>query len=335
MDQEQKKKIRARSSNFTNEEKILIANICADYKHVIENKKTDHITSKEKAQAWLNIAKKFNAASPDGIYRGADCLKRFFENKKKEVRKIAAEEKKEIFLTGGGIPKIIKKDPCHDVVLSIMNTKSVFGLDNGGLDGDGIRPKECSGNQTRNQITGAGDTTTDTVIELEYMDQEIEDDMQINQEISDNNVQGADENEIIFQIEEWDQTASNITNLENNINNIPSTSWKNYKPKNLIEPITPALKRKPEIKDAETATPTRKKCLSSSRRRPSGAVKALTTSELSDKYNTLVDKRLQIADFEIKKHEMEIHQLDKENKLKIQLLELQINVEKQKLQGLM
>ncbi|CAG9772260.1 unnamed protein product [Ceutorhynchus assimilis] len=153
--------------------------------------------------------------SIDGRYNDIllACKSFFFKNRSSS-RKIAAEEKKEIFLTGGGIPKIIKKDPCHDVVLSIMNTKSVFGLDNGGLDRDGIRPKECLGNQ----ITGAGDTTTDTVIEFKHMDQEIEDDMQINREISDNNVQVADENEIIFQIEEWDQTALNSTNPENNIN---------------------------------------------------------------------------------------------------------------------
>ena len=51
------------------------------------------------------------------------------------MRKIAAEEKKEIFATGGGQPPKVKKDPCHDIILSIMNAKTVFGLQND-LDGD-------------------------------------------------------------------------------------------------------------------------------------------------------------------------------------------------------
>lgn len=131
MDSEKKK--RERCISFTAEEKLLIANICARFKHVLENKKTDNISVNEKNQIWEKIAKQVNSTAL--TYRAPDVLKRFYENRKREVRKLAAEERKDIFATGGGKEIKIKKDACHDIFLSIMNHKTVYGLENG-LDGD-------------------------------------------------------------------------------------------------------------------------------------------------------------------------------------------------------
>lgn len=126
---------RHRSISFSAEEKLLIANICLKYKDIIENKKTDLISCDQKKKVWEKIAAEVNAAAVNTTYRSQEILKRFFENRKREVRKIAAEEKKELYGTGGGQPFKIRKDPCHDIILSIMNTKTVYGLANE-IDGD-------------------------------------------------------------------------------------------------------------------------------------------------------------------------------------------------------
>lgn len=130
-------KKKPRSANFSNEEKILLLNIIASYKSTVENKKTNNVSVQEKADAWNMIAGEFNSVSPNNIHRTAESLKKFFENKKKEVRKVVAYEKKEINLTGGGTTPKFTKDPSHELVLSLMNNKSVFGLTNP-FDSDSI-----------------------------------------------------------------------------------------------------------------------------------------------------------------------------------------------------
>lgn len=136
-------KKRARSANFSSEEKILIINIITKYKDVVENKKTDTVSLNEKTAAWNKITDEFNAISPNNIFRTPESIKKFFNNKKKEVRKIAAEEKKEITLTGGGIAQKFVKDSSHDLVLSLINKKSVYGLNNP-FDSDSLPQPSCS-----------------------------------------------------------------------------------------------------------------------------------------------------------------------------------------------
>lgn len=124
---EDKKK---RSQNFSNEEKITLLNIISLYKDLIENKHTDAISNKQKNEAWEKICNNFNSACPDSQHRSVTVLKKFYENKKKEVRKLVAEEKAQINGTGGGPSRTIKKDACFDMILSIINHKTVYGLKN-------------------------------------------------------------------------------------------------------------------------------------------------------------------------------------------------------------
>lgn len=63
-------------------------------------------------------------------------------------------------------------------------------------------------------------------------------------------------------------------------------------------------------------------------------VRALTRSELAEKYDQLLDKRLDIAEFQKKKLTEELLSIEGERKLKLELLELQIEVEKERLQKL-
>lgn len=103
-------------------------NIIKKYKHIIENKETGGIPWRDKENAWQQIEKEFNATS--GVFRSAEVLKRFYNNKKKDVRKQAANERTNLCKTGGGQAIKIATDPTYDLTLEIINKKTVFGLNN-------------------------------------------------------------------------------------------------------------------------------------------------------------------------------------------------------------
>lgn len=119
---------RPRAENFSINEKALLINLAAKYCNILENKRTDHISTKQKNDAWDSITKEFNSNSIVNNNRNKDSLKRLYESKKKEVRKRVADENVEIKKTGGGIPPKIPNDPCQDVLMSIMNKKTLYGL---------------------------------------------------------------------------------------------------------------------------------------------------------------------------------------------------------------
>lgn len=56
-------KKRERSSNFSNKEVEILVSIIHQYKHVIECKKTDATTWRDKDAAWENVTKAFNCNS--------------------------------------------------------------------------------------------------------------------------------------------------------------------------------------------------------------------------------------------------------------------------------
>lgn len=116
-----------RSSNYTKTEKYDLCTIVAGFKSIIESKKTDAVTWKDKEAAWDTVASQFNALSPNATFRSADSLKKCYENIKHTAKKQSAEERNEIIKTGGGRAKTGVTDPVHEKVLSIMNSKTVRG----------------------------------------------------------------------------------------------------------------------------------------------------------------------------------------------------------------
>ena len=71
----------------------------------------------------------FNASSSCSIPRTTASLKKCYENRKKELRKTLAEERKDTLLTGGGPPtKKVKTNESDELLLSIMNKKTLVGL---------------------------------------------------------------------------------------------------------------------------------------------------------------------------------------------------------------
>lgn len=120
-----------RVPNFTTSEKLHLLRIIANtYSSIIEDKKTDRASGEKKDMAWKNITHQFNASSSTGVLRSMASLKKCYENRKKELRKSLADEKREVTLTGGGPPPKIKKDETDDLLMSIINKRTLVGVQN-------------------------------------------------------------------------------------------------------------------------------------------------------------------------------------------------------------
>ncbi|KAG5888851.1 hypothetical protein JTB14_037689 [Gonioctena quinquepunctata] len=133
--------IRKRAPNFSTSGKTVLLNIINTYKSIIECKKMDGTTWRQKDEAWNKICAVFNSNSPGNYPRNKEYLKKFFDNIKKNVRKEIAAERKEVVKTGGGKSESkLGRYPTIDLVLNIMNKKTVNGLVNH-FDSD-YTPKE-------------------------------------------------------------------------------------------------------------------------------------------------------------------------------------------------
>ncbi|CAG9773628.1 unnamed protein product [Ceutorhynchus assimilis] len=119
-----------RAPNFSPREKNMLLNTVFAFKGVIENKKTDSVTWRQKDDAWDQIASLFNSQTPENHHRTKDSLRKLYENIKKNVRKDVAFEKREHIKTGGGPGDEPIWDATTELALSIMNHKTVNGLPN-------------------------------------------------------------------------------------------------------------------------------------------------------------------------------------------------------------
>lgn len=90
--------MRSRAENFTTEEKDLLVELVTKYKEVIENKRTDAVSQKQKKRAYQMLSNEYNSQSTRP--RTAASLKVCWENIKKRSRKAQAKEKASIFKTG-------------------------------------------------------------------------------------------------------------------------------------------------------------------------------------------------------------------------------------------
>lgn len=67
-DEDRTMKKRVRSRNYTSEEKATLINIIIKYKNIIESKKTDKVSWKDKNNTWEIIRNEFNSIAPSGTY---------------------------------------------------------------------------------------------------------------------------------------------------------------------------------------------------------------------------------------------------------------------------
>ncbi|KAK9709252.1 Myb/SANT-like DNA-binding domain [Popillia japonica] len=110
---------RDRCANFTETDRELLMTIVAQYFDSIENKKTDGATIKQKNQAWEQVAETFNAATVNGG-RTWQQLKNSYHNIKRKLKKENADEKVEIYKTGGGKPCTPKLSDTKIRLLSLL-----------------------------------------------------------------------------------------------------------------------------------------------------------------------------------------------------------------------
>jgi len=66
---------RMRSVNLTEYDKILLVELVLKYQSVVENKRTDAVSTGGKEEGWHQLTEEFNSASTAGIRRKCQQLK--------------------------------------------------------------------------------------------------------------------------------------------------------------------------------------------------------------------------------------------------------------------
>lgn len=77
------KQQRKRAQNFSEAEKMILTDLVLQYKDVIENKKSDAVTSKDKDKCWKTIEIAFNSRS-SAECRSSEVLRSYWDNLKKK-----------------------------------------------------------------------------------------------------------------------------------------------------------------------------------------------------------------------------------------------------------
>jgi hypothetical protein len=90
---------RKRTQNFLEAEKMILIYLMKQYKDILENKKSDAVTFKDKDKCWKVVEHLFNSRS-SGKYRSSEVLRNCWDNLKKKTRKFFADEKMQLYKTG-------------------------------------------------------------------------------------------------------------------------------------------------------------------------------------------------------------------------------------------
>lgn len=85
-------KKRERCRNFLEEEKENLISIVLEYKNILENKKTDAVSSQQKHQTWETVAHQFNSISKTATRTGMQ-LKLLYEGMKEKAKQHKADDK--------------------------------------------------------------------------------------------------------------------------------------------------------------------------------------------------------------------------------------------------
>ena len=115
---------KSRSSNFGKAEIELLCNLLLKYSKVIESKKSDAFTWKEKVEIWNKLTSEFNSKN-NGFPRTMISLKSKYETMKKEVRKKIANNKQELYKTGGGTAKPNPLTPVEEIIYNLIYLSAV------------------------------------------------------------------------------------------------------------------------------------------------------------------------------------------------------------------
>ncbi|CAG4931639.1 unnamed protein product [Parnassius apollo] len=120
---------RKRSPNWQMSEKMLLVDLVAEHFSVVENKRTDAVTMKQKNAEWVKISEEFNSQTTFG-YRTAENVKAQWESLKKSTKKESSAERQSLFQTGGGPSKPkLEDNPLYRKIFALIST-TVVGLVN-------------------------------------------------------------------------------------------------------------------------------------------------------------------------------------------------------------
>ncbi|KAF5279340.1 hypothetical protein FQR65_LT15389 [Abscondita terminalis] len=149
-----------------------LVEIIQKYSHIVESKKTDSMSWKEKDAGWIKIADEFNCGVVE--VRTAEQLRNKFDNLKKETRRFFAKQRQDLYRTGGGVVEdqvraILKA--LYEKIRCIINL-SVLGLEAQHGDSDSIgnfstTPIECekTHEEVREEIPGCSTSTTVNLVQ--------------------------------------------------------------------------------------------------------------------------------------------------------------------------
>ncbi|KAK4872617.1 hypothetical protein RN001_014646 [Aquatica leii] len=220
----------------------------------------------DKKLAWFKITQEFNCVSPNNCLRDTDSLRKYYDNLKEDIRKKAGHQRRSLYKTGGGPPSPIKKDDCYDLILDIVNTKTIFGLANP-CDNDEVTEKQISMEDS--------EPWTETIMES--------DTNSVSETFNGTGIP-TDQIEVVF----VDQPNSSCASM-----NLSDKSF-GTKPGDLRKVLNPCLQK--NIKHA-------RKRPNFSRRRPS-VIRPLSSSTLAEKYEILLDKKIHLANGLQQEHEL-------------------------------
>ncbi|CAG5056562.1 unnamed protein product [Parnassius apollo] len=120
---------RKRSPHWQMSEKMLLVDLVAEHFSVVENKRTDAVTMKQKNAEWVKISEEFNSQTTFG-YRTAENVKAQWESLKKSTKKESSAERQSLFQTGGGPSKPkLEDNPLYRKIFALIST-TVVGLVN-------------------------------------------------------------------------------------------------------------------------------------------------------------------------------------------------------------
>ncbi|XP_048489441.1 myb/SANT-like DNA-binding domain-containing protein 3 [Plutella xylostella] len=110
---------RKRDPTFVFSEKMVLVDLVESHYSIVESKKTDAYSVREKAAEWAKIAEAFNSSS--AVYhREWTVLKNCWENLKKKAKNVMTLVNQNHIKTGGGPHVKIEDDPIIDRVVGII-----------------------------------------------------------------------------------------------------------------------------------------------------------------------------------------------------------------------
>lgn len=113
--------MRKRCVNFTQQETELLIDIVTKYKNIIESKRTNAMTWKQKSDTWDKIQNNFNACTSI-VPRSSKTLRLKYESIKREIRKKCTAHKYDVFRDGTSAENSRFLLPFEEKVLAVINS---------------------------------------------------------------------------------------------------------------------------------------------------------------------------------------------------------------------